>query len=567
MRKTKAKIMAEKRKKAIVRKEKAITLIALIVTIIVLLILAGVTIATLTGENGILTKAQDAKNKTEQAEKDEKTNLSRTEDIINQYVNGIEVEQVTDTNPGVLETEGTDAYVINSIEDLVVFASNVTNGTTYEGQTVKLGLSLDFNSTKSYVDPLRTDYGEYGYDGELKTLLTSGEGFRPIGTESYLEAEITKVNTFKGTFDGDNNVIYGLYINREITYVGEEYEEYSMGLFGYNEGTIQNLGIANNSINVEKISGNCNVFAGGIVGRNNGTIDNCYNKGNIITNFITGGIAGRNNETIQNCYNSGKICGSSRISGIAAEGGEFINCYNLGDISSYNALTEIHIGGISTDSNSISRCYNSGNIVATSTGIVFACGIGFAEVIYNCYNTGDVIAIVNEYNDWKYATAAGICAYYGKTINNCYNTGNILSNSNSQYSRASGIADGCNVTNCYNLGTVKAIGSENTVIQCGGIAARKEAGDVIITNSYNTGKIEYEGGKSISLGAILGLGGTITNCSYLAGTAEKGMGTGTDVTTRIDNIEDMPDVLTILGSEFKKDTNDINNGYPIFTWQ
>ena len=40
-----------------------ITLIALVITIIVLLILAGVTIATLTGDNGILTKAQNAKEK------------------------------------------------------------------------------------------------------------------------------------------------------------------------------------------------------------------------------------------------------------------------------------------------------------------------------------------------------------------------------------------------------------------------------------------------------------------------------------------------------------------------
>ena len=36
------------------RKEKGITLIALVITIIVLLILAGVVIATLTGDNGIL---------------------------------------------------------------------------------------------------------------------------------------------------------------------------------------------------------------------------------------------------------------------------------------------------------------------------------------------------------------------------------------------------------------------------------------------------------------------------------------------------------------------------------
>ena len=40
---------------------KGITLIALVITIIVLLILAGVTIATLTGENGILTQANNAK--------------------------------------------------------------------------------------------------------------------------------------------------------------------------------------------------------------------------------------------------------------------------------------------------------------------------------------------------------------------------------------------------------------------------------------------------------------------------------------------------------------------------
>ena len=38
--------------------KKGITLIALIVTIIVLLILAGVTIATLTGDNGILTSTR-----------------------------------------------------------------------------------------------------------------------------------------------------------------------------------------------------------------------------------------------------------------------------------------------------------------------------------------------------------------------------------------------------------------------------------------------------------------------------------------------------------------------------
>ena len=58
------------------KEAKGITLIALVITIIVLLILAGVTIATLTGDNGILTKAQDAKTQTEQAKEDENLKIA-----------------------------------------------------------------------------------------------------------------------------------------------------------------------------------------------------------------------------------------------------------------------------------------------------------------------------------------------------------------------------------------------------------------------------------------------------------------------------------------------------------
>ena len=63
-------------KKQKLKESKGITLIALVITIIVLLILAGVTIATLTGDNGILTKAQDAKTQTEQAKEDENLKIA-----------------------------------------------------------------------------------------------------------------------------------------------------------------------------------------------------------------------------------------------------------------------------------------------------------------------------------------------------------------------------------------------------------------------------------------------------------------------------------------------------------
>ena len=62
-------------KKQKLKESKGITLIALVITIIVLLILAGVTIATLTGDNGILGKANEAKTKSDIVEVKEQAQL------------------------------------------------------------------------------------------------------------------------------------------------------------------------------------------------------------------------------------------------------------------------------------------------------------------------------------------------------------------------------------------------------------------------------------------------------------------------------------------------------------
>lgn len=67
------------------KKNKGITLIALVITIIVLLILAAVSIAMLTGENGILTKASTAGEKNKEAEAKEKVELILQEYAIQKY--------------------------------------------------------------------------------------------------------------------------------------------------------------------------------------------------------------------------------------------------------------------------------------------------------------------------------------------------------------------------------------------------------------------------------------------------------------------------------------------------
>ena len=71
------------------RENRGITLVALVVTIIVLIILAGVSIAMLVGENGIITQAQRAAQETEQAKKDEEAGLSSLETVIQEALGNV----------------------------------------------------------------------------------------------------------------------------------------------------------------------------------------------------------------------------------------------------------------------------------------------------------------------------------------------------------------------------------------------------------------------------------------------------------------------------------------------
>ena len=69
------------------KKQNGITLIALIVTIIVLLILAGVSINMISGDDGIIERASSAAEKTKEKTLEEEKGLSQTGDYIEDYVN------------------------------------------------------------------------------------------------------------------------------------------------------------------------------------------------------------------------------------------------------------------------------------------------------------------------------------------------------------------------------------------------------------------------------------------------------------------------------------------------
>ena len=137
-------------KKQKLKESKGITLIALVITIIVLLILAGVTIATLTGDNGILGKANDAKTQTEQAKEDEnlkiaiagsygtdgKLNLKDLKDnLTNQGIDydknntGFPLEVIVNGEKKKIDANGNVTVKLESVAD------SKTNGTVFKDTT------------------------------------------------------------------------------------------------------------------------------------------------------------------------------------------------------------------------------------------------------------------------------------------------------------------------------------------------------------------------------------------------------------------------------------------------
>ncbi len=477
-------------------KNKGITLIALVVTIIVLLILAGVSITAVFGDNGIISGAQKAKEKTDEAVKNERKDLTELFDELDSMLTGGEATKVTDSTPKELAGKGTEEepYLIESIEDLVTFSNNVNEGNSYEEKVVKLGINLDFNSTLSYVDYTRTDYGDINKASgteELKTELTTGGGFIPIGNNNH---------QFKGSFDGGAHTIKNLYINEE--------ESNYMGLFGYcgDKSSIKNIVISNVNITSTKN------YVGGLVGRNYGTIDRVKTEGGEITaKKYVGGIVGdtkQEGNKVTSCNNDGEITGKRHVGGIAGYSEKSIvdNCNNngmiIGDgvLSSEDSQYHVDAGGIVGYATSQSEIRNSHNynevktIAETGkTKIIVGGIVGLANTnstIYNCYNEGKIGTLENgieqvggisgalgsestikqcynkkEINGQRYVGGiAGLTGYLStSTIDNCYNTGEVkgITNNIGGICYVHSNTTGTTITNCYNTGNVSATNKGN----------------------------------------------------------------------------------------------------------
>ena len=603
-------------KRLMLREKQGITLIALVVTIVIILILAGISMSLVLNNNGVIKRTKDATLKTEIAEekeeieraiatvqmgkvntdegyttKDVADEINRTQEgKVSYYDNYIkytksgreyeieekdgpqyvDVEKTTDKTPGKFAGEGTSSnpYLIESIEDLVAMEERINSGEeTYEGKHFRLERNLDFKSSNSYA------LQESLEPGGLRERLTTGEGFRAMGGDfKYTYNTETKeynymyLPTFKGNLDGNNKMLRNFYANRIIDYTITQSDDKTIttytcinqgaSLIGKNEGVIKNLTMENVNVN-----GSDSIAA--VASGNFGEIYNVLVTGKVTAKINASGIVSANKGGVmKNCINRAEIIteeGGSKAGGIVAsvsgEGGIVENCYNYGKVSLIDvedkdtSMYYARVGGIAafaTDQSIIRRCCNYGEVIQKGyrsyTGGI--AGHTANSTIEECCNLGKITA-----SGGYCPRVGGITGTtYQPTIKNTYNAGDINIVAPARYTKVGGIVgedrnnDAITLSNCYNIGKITAVG----------------------TGYIYKGDMEGQGGNNTT---------NITNCYYLLPGTGKLNGTGSPTVTGSEGKDETTmksqEFLNILNTDsvWKMDTNNINKGYPILSWQ
>ena len=128
--------------KKILKNKKGITLVALVVTIVILLILAGISISTLTN-TGIFEKAKDAREKSEVAEKQQSETLDSYEKELNKYTS-----DNLEENIGVKFEKNTELHDKNGAKIIVPAGFKVVNT---DDLTVEKGIVVEDSKGNQYV--------------------------------------------------------------------------------------------------------------------------------------------------------------------------------------------------------------------------------------------------------------------------------------------------------------------------------------------------------------------------------------------------------------------------------
>jgi hypothetical protein len=247
-------------------------------------------------------------------------------------------------------------YIISNGEELAYFSSMLENN-NYEGKYFKL------------INNIRINEGVFKYEDDKVEYIINDTVYY-VKDDSYYNNDdfhgdpigsiniFPSLNNFKGHFDGDSHVIYGLYMNSN-----------NSGLFTNLSGEVDSLyisnafihgnnsGILSNSITSGSVS---NIMVDGYVLSDTyeGTDDILSISGNYT---VSGGISSYISDSILvNCINKSEIYGSFVSGGIVGymEDSSIINAYSTSNLYSYSSNTIGIIKGTSV----VDRVYNTGVI-------------------------------------------------------------------------------------------------------------------------------------------------------------------------------------------------------------
>lgn len=231
-------------------------------------------------------------------------------------------DTITPSKPKTGDGSAGSPYQISNKEELYWFAGLVNGDASVCNDVVDQNKAACAKLMNDIVVNSNEDFSNHNWSSISRSTWFF---WTPIGKQDF--------NIYTGTFDGQGHTISGLYFESCSGYYDQnsKYYDYenrdhlSFGLFGFNSGTIKNVGVINSYFGWQYN------LIGGICGENSGTIENCYNEGKVEgKGDDTGGICARNFGTITNCYNLGTVIGENGTGGVCGVNFETIkNCYYL----------------------------------------------------------------------------------------------------------------------------------------------------------------------------------------------------------------------------------------------
>ncbi len=509
--------------------QKGITLLVLVITIIVLLILAGITISTITGDNGIIGNAGRAKEETEIENEKEIVEKATVQAMGNNKYGNIEEDELQeqlDKETGEGKTEATDVgdefevifnesnryYTVDKDGNITQVQDIIKDKNPGDITVGKDGETLDGSEEHPYEIWCIEDLVAF-------SNMVTGSG---IKLENGNPVEITTTNNFSGKYV---SLKANLNFKSKLSYQNSERTDFGDINGNENDGNTL-INEMTTGMGFEPIGIN-NAFAGTFDGQNeetkagyritniyinyeNDTELNGYGFGRPIGLFAKGS---SQSTIIKNLEISGEIKGAGHTGGIIGQDAKLIeNCINHANITGYNM-----VGGIVGYTAKITNCKNTGNIDITGRrwGYAGAGGIiGNGNSVENCINEGDISGNV---------ALGGIIGYNGSTsckINNCGNYGNITLNEGKSIETSVGGILGVNgqkveIKNTYNQGIIIGRG---IISGTGGIVGASKGSSneselvLSIYNSFNTGNVTYENNIA---GGIVGNQGRVCAKNYI----------------------------------------------------